>query len=104
MKNTAAVGNAAERFVAKELESKGFVVASRRHIGGAGDLLAVRSDGLVWLVEVKKRRQPYEGFRRLDRQAMVDTPLPSEAARWLANVKGSGKNQTIQWIPQSEWP
>lgn len=104
MRDKANYGNAAERFVAKDLESRGYVVASRRHIGGAGDLLAVHPGGEVWLVEVKKRKHPYEGFRRSDREAMIATPLPLESARYLANVKGSGKNQSIDWTHERDWP
>jgi Holliday junction resolvase-like predicted endonuclease len=102
--NTVNKGSAAERFVAKDLEAKGFVVASRRHIGGAGDLLAVHPDGLVYLVEVKKRKNPYQGFRISDREAMKATKLPPGGARWLANVKGSGPKQRIEYVAECEWP
>lgn len=102
--STASRGNAAENFVVRDLESKGFLVGSRRHIGGAGDLLAVRPDGLVWLVEVKKCKELWQQFRRADRQEMRDTPLPPGGKRWAANVRGSGEKRTIRWAAESEWP
>jgi Holliday junction resolvase-like predicted endonuclease len=102
--NSAAKGNAAERFVAKDLERRGFVVASRRHIGGAGDLLAVHPGGVVYLVEVKCRKHVYDGFRQPDREAMKQTPLPLHGKRFCANVKGSGKNKSIEWFAEADWP
>lgn len=97
-------GSAAENYVARDLEAKGFVVASRRHIGGAGDLLAVRSDGLVYLVEVKARKNVYQGFRKADRLAMKEVVLPTGGAKFLANVRGSGTNREITYVPESHWP
>lgn len=102
--NSSAKGNSAERFVAADLKAKGYVVASRRHIGGAGDLLAVHPNGTVWLVEVKARKNLYAGFTRADREAMKLTTLPSGSCKWVANVKGSGKNRTIDWISELQWP
>jgi Holliday junction resolvase-like predicted endonuclease len=104
MSNTARKGNAAEVFVARNLKDKGFVVASRRHIGGAGDLLAVRPDGKVWLVEVKACKSLWGNFTRADRQEMRETQLPEGAERWVANVRGTGEKRTISWCAESEWP
>lgn len=108
--NTARKGNAAERYVAKWLAERGWLVASRRHIGGAGDLLAVRGCGdhfdghftEVWLVEVKatKSKSVWEQFRREDRKIMAQTPLPEGGERWLVNVRG----KELQWFPESSWP
>jgi len=98
--NAVSKGSAAERLVVKDLEAKGFLVGSRRHIPGPGDLLAVRGDGLTWLIEVKCRKNPYEGFRKPDREAMKEILLPVGGARWLACVRG----QRIDWIPESDWP
>jgi hypothetical protein len=53
-----------------------WLVASRRHIGGAGDLLAVLwlpfpYMHLVRLIEVKKTRRPYDHFLPEDRAALL---------------------------------
>lgn len=93
-------GNAAERFVARWLEDRGWLVASRRHIGGAADLLAVHPDGTTWLVEVKAAKDLYQQFRRADRLAMKETPLPKGGERWVCNKRGS----ELEWVPESAWP
>lgn len=94
-------GNAFELVVAKQMQALGFVVASRRHVGGAGDLLGVHPDGRIWVVEVKNRKgNVYAGFRRKDRQAMLDLPLPEHAELWLA----SKNRHLIDWTPSGDWP
>lgn len=99
--NTARKGNAAESFVAKWLQERGWVVASRRHIGGAGDLLAVHpDDGATWLVEVKCCKELWQQFRREDREEMKATTLPENGERWVVNKKGS----ELVWVPESAWP
>lgn len=107
--NTSRKGNSAELFVAENLEAEGWVVASRRHIGGAGDLLAVHPvQARTLLVEVKARKRPYDGFRPGDREAMKATPLPPGGERWLANVRGSKRGakdtRTIEWTAEDDWP
>jgi Holliday junction resolvase-like predicted endonuclease len=98
--NTSRRGNEAERFVAKHLEEKGWVVASRRHIGGAGDLLAVHPNGACWLVEVKARKNLYSGFTRADREAMKETKLPKGAVRFVVNKRG----KDLEWVSELSWP
>lgn len=99
--NTARKGNAAERFVAHKLEDWGWVVASRRHIGGAGDLLAAHpDDGAVWLIEVKDCKSLWQQFRRADRDEMKATALPPRGERWVVNKCGS----ELVWVPESAWP
>jgi Holliday junction resolvase-like predicted endonuclease len=98
--NTARKGNSAERFVVKHLEEKGWVVASRRHIGGAGDLLAVHPNGATWLVEVKCCKNLYENFRRGDREAMKATDLPKGAVRFVVNKRG----KDLEWVSELSWP
>lgn len=97
--NTARKGNAAEVYVARWLERHGWIVGSRRHIGGAGDLLAVRDDR-VQLVEVKCCKNLWQQFRRADRQAMKDVALPEGGERWVVNKRG----KELVWVPESRWP
>jgi hypothetical protein len=105
--NTSRKGSSGECFVRAELEAKGALVGSRRHIGGAGDELALFPSGEVWLVEVKTlgvSQSPYKGFTRLDRREMKETPLPPGGSRWLAVVRGSGKTRRTEWIAEADWP
>lgn len=96
-------GNGAEVHLAKWLEAQGWLVGSRRHIGGAGDLLAVRGDQ-CWLVEVKRCKNVWEQFRRADRDEMREalSRLPEGSELWLCNVVG--KDKELVWYPQSAWP
>lgn len=120
--NTARKGNAAEVFVARWLQDRGWLVASRRHIGGAGDLLAIhptgewRGERLIfegrWMIlpgstllaEVKACKELWQQFRREDRQAMRDTPLPPGGERWVCNMRGSGDKRELIWTPEDLWP
>jgi Holliday junction resolvase-like predicted endonuclease len=102
--NTSRKGTAAELAVADWLEERGFLVASRRHIKGAGDLLAVHPGGEVRLVEVKGCKSLWSNFTRADRQEMRETMLPLGSSRWAANVNGSGKRRTIRWVAERDWP
>lgn len=119
--NTTAKGSAAERYVARWLQERGWLVASRRHIGGAGDLLAVWPGlpgpfatpsqthpstymqlftGVTWLLEVKACKELWQQFRREDRQAMRDTPLPPGGERWVVNKRG----KELIWVHEKDWP
>jgi Holliday junction resolvase-like predicted endonuclease len=103
VRNTSRVGNAAEVFVARWLEERGWIVGSRRHIGGAGDLLAVLpSSGVTWLIEVKccQPKRIWGNFERADRQAMRDTPLPEGAERYVVNKVG----KELVWLGENSWP
>jgi len=103
--NRSAKGNGAENFVALDLEAKGYVVASRRHRKGGGDLLAVHPAGPVLLVEVKGcKDQLWARFPRSQRQEMQETPMGEVGERVLAHVTGSGANRRIAWYAESEWP
>lgn len=102
--STVSRGNAAERYVAKWLANRGWLVASRRHIGGAGDLLAVREalgTAEVWLIEVKSCKNLWENFRKEDREEMKATELPPGGKRWLVNVLAK---KELDWRPESSWP
>lgn len=121
MKNTARAGNSAEVYVARWLQARGWLVGSRRHIGGAGDLLAVwpgffvakavwdiadedRPKGTVWLIEVKAAKDIWQQFRREDRQAMREQELPPGGERFCVNVCGKGENRELIWYSETDWP
>lgn len=100
--STSSRGNAAERFIAHWLEDRGWLVGSRRHIGGAGDLLAVRGSE-VWLIEAKERKSVYVGFTKDKRAEMVEAKklyLPDHAELWCCNKQG----KELIWIPEMAWP
>jgi Holliday junction resolvase-like predicted endonuclease len=104
VRNTSRVGNSAEVFVAKWLEERGWVVGSRRHIGGAGDLLAVLpSSGMTWLIEVKCCKNVWQQFRRSDRDDMRATELPEGAERYVCNVL-SVKKEELVFLGERSWP
>jgi Holliday junction resolvase len=70
------------------LASEGWLCASRRHIGGAGDVLAVTDSFTGWpqmlLIEVKSTaRSPWVAFGPDDRQALVETAEKHGAEAWL---------------------
>lgn len=98
-----------ELYVAQWLQQRGWLVASRRHVGGAGDLLAVRewkdesevSVTEVWLIEVKHCKNLWENFRKADREEMKATKLPKGGERWLVNVL---PKRELDWRPESSWP
>ena len=120
--NTSRKGNSAEVYVARWLQDRGWLVASRRHIGGAADLLAIHPKPRVsveavaagitlpfatnvllsptWLIEVKDCKELWQQFRREDRQAMRDTPLPPGGERFVVNKRG----KDLIWIAESDWP
>jgi Holliday junction resolvase len=105
MTNTAAKGNAFEVQVARELEKAGAIVGSRRHIGGAGDLIAVWPDLGPNLIECKTAKDsPYENFRPDDRQAMRDERdrFGGPLSLWLAWRKVGTRE--IRWAPERDWP
>lgn len=113
-------GNAVEVKVAKMLEAEGWIVGSRRHTGGAGDLLAVRrfyakSDPFgnvtdqdapfheVRLIEVKATTQvPWRStFGPVVRQAMIEAAEKIGACPWLVWWPPRGE---LKWISASDWP
>ena len=114
--SSTARGNAAENYVAEQLEGMGYVVGSRRHRRGGGDNVAVHPDplsaplGTPILVEVKKckrRGNLFSGgyFSKEQRQLMRETPLPVGGRRFLAWVTGSSKRYfRAEFIPETDWP
>jgi hypothetical protein len=105
-------GNTRELRVMDMLAEEGWLCASRRHIGGAGDVLAIRSyvdigsakgEGIdARLIEVKSTAGgPWERFGPADRQALVETAEEHGAEAWLYWWPPRGK---LQRIPASGWP
>jgi len=98
------------------LAEQNFLVASRRHIGGAGDILAVRPYAMarlpnttqrpiheVWLIEVKQNGgSPYLNFRPEHRAALKKTARDAGAVPLLA----WRPNQRAEWTfkGEDEWP
>ena len=102
--NTARKGNAAEVKVGKQLEADGWVVGSRRHIGGAGDLLAVSTiTRRSMLVEVKTTsRGPWADFGPADRKAMSGAASSIGARAYL--VWWPTTHEQPEWIAEELWP
>jgi hypothetical protein len=120
-KRAPGAGNARELKVMDLLATEGWLCASRRHIGGAGDILAVRSflsdspleavlrpymngAGMTkaMLIEVKSTtRSPWVNFLPSDRQAMVETAERHGCEAWLYWWP---PRRDLQRIPASEWP
>lgn len=78
--NTSRKGNQAERDAAHSLEADGYLVASRRHVGGAGDLVAVPSQEALesrpLLIEVKTTKAgAWAAFGPADRKELADTAI-----------------------------
>lgn len=108
-------GNRGEQLVTRELELLGYIVGSRRHLGGAGDLVAWRGE-MAWeperpgplLIEVKARLDLWQGFRASDRALMIDTALSFGLVpliAWLPfPLPKTGVRPRIVWLPASEWP
>jgi len=109
-KRAPGAGNARELKVMDLLATEGWLCGSRRHIGGAGDILAVRCPWpsvaseikQVQLIEVKSTtRSPWVNFGQADRQAMVETAAKHGAEPWLYWWP---PRRDLQRIPASEWP
>lgn len=100
--STSSRGNAAERRVVAHLHEQGWCCASRRHIGGAGDILAVHPSQRPRLIEVKQRQNVWEGFRRPDRKALKAEAERIGADPLLAWCKAPSK--PIAWRTESGWP
>lgn len=96
------------------LADEGWLCASRRHIGGAGDVLAVRkyrdeppSEDVyetpeARLIEVKSTAGgPWERFGPEDRQALIKTAEQHGADPWLYHWPPRGQ---LRRIHGSEFP
>jgi Holliday junction resolvase len=102
-------GRDAEVRLAQHLEGLGWVVGSRRHIGGAGDLLAVEREDEhllttpVWLIEVKTTTDgPWKNCGPADRQALKDTAARVGAIPAVAWKPPRQKHWS--WLLERDWP
>lgn len=101
--NTTRKGSKAERLVRADLQEKGWIVGSRRHVKGGGDEIAVHPNGTIWLLEVKaipRKAGRFHAFGPADRAEMRSTPLPKGAERWLVNVRG----EDLEYVSEIAWP
>jgi hypothetical protein len=105
-------GNQREVDLTNLLEADGWVVGSRRHIGGPGDLLAIDQLTVdrILLCEVKSTAGgPWERYGPLDRRALGELGLAIDAipclAWWPPRANGS---KWFRWHPgvelESPWP
>ena len=99
--NTSRKGNGKEKATEHWLEAKGYLVGSRRHIGGAGDLLAVKGS-VTRLIEVKATQTAYAHFGPQDRKELFDLAKQHEAWAYLAWWEPGAKEPKL--IHSSEWP
>lgn len=95
-------GTEAERRVAHHLRNQGWLVASRRRLGGAGDILAFKPGHLPRLVEVKAGPTPYANFPPADREAMKATAENFKLDALLAWCPAPSK--PIAWRTVEDWP
>jgi Holliday junction resolvase len=94
-----------ERKVVRLLQAQGYLVASLRHYGCPGDLLALRGGDKPLIVEVKGTRdfpwKDYKGFGRPRRQELIDVGERHHAEVllcWWPPYYGPF------WIESEEWP
>ena len=92
------------------LAEEGWLCGSRRHIGGAGDILAIRTSGKPWdldfveaiLIEVKSTtRSAWVAFGPADRQELVETAQRFGAEAWLY---WWAPRKSLQRIHYSQFP
>ena len=78
------------------------MVASRRHRGGAGDLLAFHPARRPWLIECKATtRGPFAGFPPADREALI---AYSERNGLVAMLAWRTPEGEIRWVPKEGFP
>jgi Holliday junction resolvase len=86
-----------------QLEEAGWICGSRRHIPGAGDILAAHSDYRPLLIEVKTTSDgPYKNFGPLDRYALRQAARVAGADAMLA--WRPPRTKVFRYIPSTEWP
>lgn len=100
--NSARKGNGREVRSANILTSEGWIVGSRRHIAGPGDLLANKPGERGRLIEVKATLTPYAHFGKADRIALREYAklfgLVPELAYWAPGAK------THEIVDETSWP
>jgi hypothetical protein len=102
------VGNPAENRTAAILTAFGYLIGSRRHIPGPGDLLALAHNWRTppLLIEVKRGTgNPWENFRRPDRDAMIELAVERRLIPLLAFwpwAPTPAKHPI--WLPAEDWP
>jgi hypothetical protein len=104
--NTSRKGNAGENLVVRDLQAKGWVVGGRRHLGGAGDVLAVSQPigriGRALLVEVKKTQGPWDAFKPAARRELLIYAREHNLEPLLAWVGPGAK--VPKYLRPAEWP
>lgn len=99
--NTARRGNSKENATVRWLQDRGYLVGSRRHIGGAGDIIATQA-GAVLLVEVKNTKTKWSHFGPADRELMLQTAKEHGANPYLAWWGPKAKEPEL--IHANHWP
>jgi Holliday junction resolvase len=94
-------GHDRERRVRHLLEGDGWTVVRSAGSLGPVDLVALRRDQHPLLVEVKSTLEPYQHFRREDRQLMMDIAVRAGASVVLAWWPS---RRSLKWIGPREWP
>ena len=119
-------GNATEQAVERLLRALGYLTASRRHFGGAGDILALPPSALMTpdigtralrdvfgvplLVEVKGTRDyPWAStWGPAARAAMIAAGelygLEPLLAWWPPGITPASRGGQPMWIPAEDWP
>ena len=90
--------------MADHLQERGYVVGSRRHVGGAGDLLAVHESLSSTLIEVKTTAGgPWERFGPVARHDLYTTATRVRARPCLAWAP-RGDLAALRFIYAEDWP
>jgi hypothetical protein len=114
-KRAPGAGNARELLAMGLLESEGWLVSSRRHWPGPGDVLAVRAALVTYstgnprghvlearLIEVKSTAGgPWERFGPQDREALRVAAEEAGAEPWLYWWP---PRRPLSMIPATDWP
>jgi hypothetical protein len=102
--NSARKGNAKELRTAELLAADGWLVGSRRHIGGAGDLLAVKRGERPRLIEVKATAEvPWRStFGPLKRAELRDCAAAHGAVAEIAWWRPRARQP--EWLDEAVWP
>lgn len=99
--NTTRKGNEGERVVQHDLESKGWTFGSRRHIGGAGDAIAIKPGHRPRLIEIKKTKvRGPAACPPADRQALEEYADKHDLDPEIAWVRG----ESVIYFPPESWP